>query len=363
MKFDNGAYYMFDSMPQAVVAVEEGQIVYLNHAAIRIFGSDALGIRAGMYFPDELLSGRDVLAGSITIDGHEYSVISMMSGESGMLSLSSATDGECRTNATHEMAETVFGVLRSNMSVCTSGMELLNRRAEKLEDDKISQYVAMMERSVVSMRRTMDNFDMLSKPVNILADKDAEYFDMVSLCSELIRTAGYLLPDWEQRMTFNSSCEHLTFFGNSKLIERMLLNLLSNSVKYTDKCGRITLTLSQLDDDVVLTVQDNGAGMKTDVLSTAFTRYECPRDLSDSRAGAGMGLAVAQNIAAIHGGSIVIESRQGRGTTVTVRLPKRRRSVLQVRDNRVEYEDEMSLFLSELADVLDYTSFLPEKRD
>lgn len=363
MKFDNGLFYMFDSLSLAIVAVDEGKIAYLNPEAVRIFGSDALGNRAGMYFPDELLHGKEVSTGTITIDGHEHSVMSMVENGSGILSISSVAGSEQSAKVTPEMAETVSEVLRSNINVCTSGLELLGRRTEKLEDEKISTYIAMMERSVTIMRRIVDNFAMLSEPVRMLQDKNAEYFDMVKLCSELIETASYLLSSREQNMTFESTCDQLTFLGNSALIERMLLNLISNSVKYTDRGGEISLLLSQTGDDVLLTLKDDGKGMKPDVLSTAFTRYECIRDLSDSRAGAGMGLAVAQNIAAMHGGSIVIESRQGHGTAVSVRLPIRRRSILQVRDNVTNYEDGMTLFMSELAEVLDYTSFLPERKD
>ncbi len=110
-------------------------------------------------------------------------------------------------------------------------------------------------------------------------------------------------------------------------IREMLLNMVTNAIKYTPQGGRIALSLEEEDDAVTLSVRDTGIGIAAGDLPYIFERFwraDPARSRTGERPGVGLGLAITKWIAEAHGGSITVQSRPGRGSMFTVRLPKAR---------------------------------------
>ena len=104
-------------------------------------------------------------------------------------------------------------------------------------------------------------------------------------------------------------------------LERVVANLLGNAIKYSPGGGEIVVTIGQDGDDAVVAVRDHGLGIPETDLPHVFERYRRGGNVADKIAGTGLGLAGARDIVELHDGSIAVESVEGRGTTVTVRLP------------------------------------------
>jgi two-component system, OmpR family, sensor kinase len=108
-------------------------------------------------------------------------------------------------------------------------------------------------------------------------------------------------------------------------IRQLLLNLVTNAVKYTPAGGQVTLGLADQGDTVILTVGDSGIGIAAGDLPHIFDRFwraDPARTREGDRPGVGLGLAITQWIAEAHGGTITVQSRPGRGTIFTVTLPR-----------------------------------------
>jgi two-component system cell cycle sensor histidine kinase PleC len=110
--------------------------------------------------------------------------------------------------------------------------------------------------------------------------------------------------------------------ADGRALRQMLINLLTNAIKFTPEGGRIAIE-ALLDDDgrPLLRVHDNGIGIAPEDmqrLGKPFVQLRPGRDLSD---GAGLGLAITRYLVELHGGALAIESTPGRGTTATVALP------------------------------------------
>jgi len=108
-------------------------------------------------------------------------------------------------------------------------------------------------------------------------------------------------------------------------LRQVLINLLSNAIKYTPDRRRIGITYKRSDDELLLTVWDDGDGMTADQLETAmlpFGRTETA--MRSGEAGTGLGLPICKAIAEAHEGSLEVESSPGHGTRVTVSLPSSR---------------------------------------
>jgi two-component system sensor histidine kinase VicK len=108
-------------------------------------------------------------------------------------------------------------------------------------------------------------------------------------------------------------------------IEQVLLNILGNAIKYTDEKGRIDVDIIQGQNCVQIVISDNGAGIPEEGRARVFERfYRVDKARSGRTGGTGLGLAISKQIVDAHGGSISLESKQGRGTTVTINLPSGR---------------------------------------
>jgi heavy metal sensor kinase len=115
--------------------------------------------------------------------------------------------------------------------------------------------------------------------------------------------------------------ENISIYGDIRLIQRMVANLLDNAIKYTPANGRIDVTVSTgADQSVQIAVKDNGVGISGRDLEHIFERfYRC--DPSRSQAGTGLGLSFSRAVARAHNGDITVASTADEGSRFTVRLP------------------------------------------
>jgi cell cycle sensor histidine kinase DivJ len=105
-------------------------------------------------------------------------------------------------------------------------------------------------------------------------------------------------------------------------LERIVLNLLSNALKFTSAGGQVTLTLATGAQGLELSVADTGAGISAQELERLGRPYEQGREEEARGRGVGLGLWLARGLAERHGGDLTILSAPGQGTSVRVRLPR-----------------------------------------
>jgi two-component system sensor histidine kinase BaeS len=122
-----------------------------------------------------------------------------------------------------------------------------------------------------------------------------------------------------------SALEDGIVMGDRTRLRQLLLNLVTNAIKYTPRGGRVELSVTRRGvDEVVIVVRDTGIGIAANDLPHVFDRFwraDRVRSRSSERGGFGLGLAISQWIVQAHGGSIGVQSRLGRGTVFTVILP------------------------------------------
>lgn len=139
-----------------------------------------------------------------------------------------------------------------------------------------------------------------------------------SVCESLVPTAV------EKRLTLTArTCPDAALvFGDAGQLERLLLNLVSNAVKFTPPGGTILVTTSMSSSSVVLSVSDTGIGIPGSEQEAVFGRFfrgaEATQEVIP---GTGLGLAIVQAIVEHHGGALHLDSSPGQGTTIRVRLP------------------------------------------
>ncbi len=114
--------------------------------------------------------------------------------------------------------------------------------------------------------------------------------------------------------------------ADERKLLQLLLNLVANAVRFTPKGGKVTVSAGiSVEGDLRLTVADTGAGIPAKDLPRVLVPFaQVDNDITRKTDGTGLGLPIARQFAELHGGSLSLESIQGQGTTVTVRLPGKR---------------------------------------
>ncbi len=116
--------------------------------------------------------------------------------------------------------------------------------------------------------------------------------------------------------------EHIDVCVDKDKMSQVLNNLISNAVKYTDNYGNIQITVIQENENVVITVEDNGCGIDDNDILYIFERfYRTDKSRNRSTGGAGIGLTITRAIVQLHSGTIHVESKKGVGSLFKVTIP------------------------------------------
>jgi signal transduction histidine kinase len=117
-------------------------------------------------------------------------------------------------------------------------------------------------------------------------------------------------------------CGNATVLGDEARLSQVTVNLLSNAVKYSDRGGTVAVTAMADEEFIEVRVQDHGRGIAPELQTRLFQRFQ-RADSSDSRTtqGTGLGLAICKAIVEQHGGTIGVDSGEGRGSSFWFRIP------------------------------------------
>ncbi len=175
------------------------------------------------------------------------------------------------------------------------------------------------------MTEMVDNLLTLARADEGRAPLAVEESDLRDLVADVSETAGMLGEDAKVLVTTHMPERPVSLAVDRHRIRELLLNLVTNAIKYTPPGGIIGLNLQESDEAVTLIVSDTGIGIAPGDLPHIFDRFwraDPARSRTGQRPGTGLGLAITKWIAEAHGGSISVQSRPGRGTVFTVRLPR-----------------------------------------
>jgi len=113
--------------------------------------------------------------------------------------------------------------------------------------------------------------------------------------------------------------------GDSGKLLQVMNNLIGNAVKFTPSGGRIVITKSEDNGDVLITVSDTGPGIAENERGLVFSKFEQLKKSQEGvEPGYGLGLSICKSIIELHGGEIGVASKPGEGATFQVRLPKKK---------------------------------------
>ena len=221
---------------------------------------------------------------------------------------------------------------------------------------------AILRQNYYRMLRLVGNLTMGPE---LASDKlfETENEDLVVLLDELCRQAASIARVQGVNICLECRERYVIAAVERSYWERMVWNLLSNALKATPEGGAITVTLELKGDQVLLRVRDNGRGLSPQQQETLFDRWANELPTAAQAYGMGLGLPICRRIAQGHGGRLLLESREGEGTLVTVAIPHYRKGGGRVREELYDYAGGFSHVMMELSDALPYRSFQARHMD
>lgn len=228
-------------------------------------------------------------------------------------------------------------------------------------DAALDRDAALLNRNYYALLRLSNN---LSNAPMLLDDAPLtkENTDIVTWLDGLCRQASPLFALRNVALTFQCSAAHHGAAINRVCLEQAVWNLLSNALKFTAEGGAVTVSLRFERRQVLLAVTDTGCGINAEDMEMVFDGYLHPERPAALPSGLGLGLPLCRRIAEGHGGRLVLNSRVGHGTTVTLALPDELAEDV-VEDVAFDYTGGFQPALVGLADGLPFEAFLQKHSD
>ena len=154
-------------------------------------------------------------------------------------------------------------------------------------------------------------------------DSDFEWVDVEEIITSSLEAIKSKASEKGLRVSFKNGAGQNSIKGNRFLLEQMFLNLIDNAVKYTPDSGAIGVELKNPEGELLIRVFDTGIGIPKEHLPRIFERfYRVDKTRSRKIGGTGLGLSIVKHIVILHGGSVDVESEEGKGSSFTIILPR-----------------------------------------
>ena len=215
--------------------------------------------------------------------------------------------------------------LRTPLNVILSMEQLIRslvKSGKKIDNDKMEDYMNTLGGNSKRLLNLINNIIDTSKIDSGAYKLNKEEVDIVCLVEDTALSMVELARSKNIDLIVDPEVEELSISCDRLDIERCIVNLIGNAIKFTESEGSIIVTVSELDDKVKITVKDTGVGIDEKYHNSIFDRFGQVYDVSSEEfGGSGLGLTLTKNLINLHGGEISVVSKVGEGSEFIIILP------------------------------------------
>ena len=225
---------------------------------------------------------------------------------------------------------------------------------EALQNDpETRDQVSRLNRGLLQMLRVIGNMSDAGR-YHTGQGACLEIRNVTMLMQEIFDRSSQLISHTGVTLNFRNLNVPVDCLVDSEKLERAVLNILSNAIKFTPKGGTIDCSLTKKGHQLVLQVQDSGSGIPDTIRGSIHSRYQRQPGIEDGRFGIGLGMVLIRSAATIHGGTVLVDQPQDGGTRITMTIAIRSNPNGNLRSNvlRVDYSGERDHGLMELSETL-----------
>ena len=219
-------------------------------------------------------------------------------------------------NISHELRtplNLIFGSLQLIKSV---EKEVLEKR------NSLNKYIDIIDQNSKRLLKLVDNLIESTRMKCGYYEYNPKNYDIVSFVENISMSVADFAKQNNIDLIFDTNVEEKIMAFDLEKLERIMLNLLSNSIKYNKAQGQIEVLLNDCNDTFVIRVKDTGVGIPSDKLMYIFERFrQVENRFNKSTEGSGIGLSLVKDLIEIQGGTIEVKSELGVGSEFIIKLP------------------------------------------
>ena len=216
-------------------------------------------------------------------------------------------------NVSHELRTPIFSI--------QGYLETLLNGA--MDDPKVNKhFLQKADQHTVNLSNLLNDLIDISMIESGEMRMSFRYFDINLFIKNILAEFSLLAEEKNIKLIFNPPIETLQVFGDKEKLKQVFVNLLQNSIKYTDE-GNVEIILEEEKKLVNIAIKDTGIGIPEEDLSRVFERfYRVDKARSRAVGGTGLGLAIVKHIIEAHNSKIIVQSKLGEGSTFSFKLKK-----------------------------------------
>ena len=211
--------------------------------------------------------------------------------------------------------------LRTPLNAIMGFSDIMRNKMFGELSEKYTEYAQLIHESGAHLLDLINDVLDMSKIEAHRYELNKEFMDVREPVSAALRILRVQADDAGVKLRATLPSQPLEVEADRRAIKQVVINLVSNALKFTPRDGSVIVGLTNRGRDLELTVADTGVGIAPGDLDRIGKPYEQAGDAGRRGLGTGLGLSLVRSFAELHGGQMVMESRLGEGTAVTVTMP------------------------------------------
>ncbi|HEX9059778.1 MAG TPA: ATP-binding protein [Clostridia bacterium] len=188
--------------------------------------------------------------------------------------------------------------------------------------DKLFKHITVIRQNCYRLLKIINNFIDITKIDSGYLELNLESCNIVEIVEKAALSVAEFTESNGMSLIFDTEIEEKNIVCDINKIERIILNLISNAIKYNKREGEILVELSEIGESILITVKDTGIGIPEDKKELIFKRFhQVNTSLTREHEGSGIGLSIVKSLVEMHKGEIWVESELGIGSKFFIKLP------------------------------------------
>lgn len=256
-------------------------------------------------------------------------------------------------NLSHEFRTPLNIILSSNEMISNIMSSYHDGEHFGVKHQNVNKYLLSSKKNCYRLLRLINNIIDVTKMDSGFFYSNLQCWNIVSVVEEITQSIADYAKNKGICIIFDTDVEEKNILCDADAIERIILNLISNSIKFTEAGGSINVTLKDMNSHIEIMVEDSGIGIPEEQLPLIFNRFkQVDKSLARRQEGSGIGLSLVKSLVEMHEGTIEVFSKVGEGTKFIIKLPtKNSCSIDEVSAGRELYDSKVEKVNIEFSDI------------
>jgi PAS domain S-box-containing protein len=212
--------------------------------------------------------------------------------------------------------------LKTPLNIIFSAVQLLSVQNLNNFGDNKNKYLKIMKQNCYRLMRLINNLLDLTRTDSGFLVPHMKNYNIIELVEDITMSVAEFAESKGISLIFDTDCEEKITAVDPDKLERIILNLLSNALKFTNSGGEIFVNIADKVDFITISVKDSGIGIPEDKLQFIFERFrQVDRSFTRNHEGSGIGLSLVKSFVEMHNGNIEVNSEIGQGSEFVITLP------------------------------------------